>query len=527
MDEAVRKREDRIFEIEIKDRFLTIRVEPDFDENDKVAGTSVFGNEITERKHIERALEELNATLEQRIEERAALADSRARQLQKLAVELIEAEENERKRISGLLHDDLQQLLAGARMQVHAASGAHPSIDALNEVERTLEKTIETVRDLSHDLTPPVLRHSDLVAAIEWLARQMGRKFGLSVRLETREPQRFAGTPAKTFLFRSVQELLFNAVKHAGTKIAEVVLSGSEQGLAVTVGDRGRGFDPGILSSSDKIGLGLASLRERARYMGGDLTVESAPGEGSRFTLRIPDPLSEKSHFKTGMVNAEPEIVAPDKPGGGETIGESVYENYLSALLAGRRSVCGKIVQGLLDVHIDVKELYERLFRRSMYRVGELWEDNRITVAREHLATSITESLLNLVYPSIFDIERIGKKAIVSCNANEFHQIGGKMVADILELNGWDGHFLGANTPLDDLMRHIQEVKPDLAGMSLGVLSNMDNLKRTIEAVKSDFPNLDLLVGGQAFRRGGIDIVEQCKGAEYASSLEQLERAIK
>jgi methanogenic corrinoid protein MtbC1 len=208
-------------------------------------------------------------------------------------------------------------------------------------------------------------------------------------------------------------------------------------------------------------------------------------------------------------------------------IDENVYESYLNALLAGKRSECHTMVQELLNAHINLKELYGRLFQRSMYQVGELWETNRITVANEHLATAITESLLNLAYPLVFGAEHTGKKAVISCSANEFHQLGGKMVADILELNGWDAHFLGANTPPDDMARFIHEVKPDMAGLSLSILSNMDNLKRAMEVIKSDFPNMDLLIGGQAFRWGGMDVIRQYAGTEYFPTLEKLENAIK
>ena len=208
-------------------------------------------------------------------------------------------------------------------------------------------------------------------------------------------------------------------------------------------------------------------------------------------------------------------------------IEESVYQNYLSALLAGRRSECHDIVHKLLAAPINIKELYGKLFQRSMYQVGELWENNRITVANEHLATSITESLLNLAYPSIFATERIGKKAVISCSANEFHQVGGKMVADILELNGWDGYFLGANTPPEDMLQYLQEVKPDLVGLSLSILSNIANLQRCIDVVKTDFPNMDLLIGGQAFRWGGTDTIKRYSGTEYIPSLVELEKQIK
>jgi methanogenic corrinoid protein MtbC1 len=161
-----------------------------------------------------------------------------------------------------------------------------------------------------------------------------------------------------------------------------------------------------------------------------------------------------------------------------------------------------------------------------MYRVGELWENNQITVANEHLSTSITESLLNLAYPSIFARERIGRKAVISCAANELHQIGGKMVADIFELNGWDGYFLGANTPFEETVRFVHDVQPDVVGFSLSILSNLDHLKRAIEALRSDFPYMDLLIGGQAFRRGGIDTIKQYAGTEYIQSLDHLEKMI-
>jgi methanogenic corrinoid protein MtbC1 len=210
-----------------------------------------------------------------------------------------------------------------------------------------------------------------------------------------------------------------------------------------------------------------------------------------------------------------------------DMIEDSVYQNYFTALLAGSRSACHDIVQKLLDADTEIREIYEKLFQQSMYKVGELWENNLITVAGEHLATSITEGVLNLVYPHLFAIKRVGKKAVVSCSANEFHQIGGKMVADIFELNGWDGYFLGANTPSEELMRYIHEVNPDILALSLSLLSNIDNLIRCIEIVKSDFPNLNLLVGGQAFRWGGIDMIKCFSGVKYVSSLDRLEKFIK
>jgi methanogenic corrinoid protein MtbC1 len=208
-------------------------------------------------------------------------------------------------------------------------------------------------------------------------------------------------------------------------------------------------------------------------------------------------------------------------------IAESAYHDYLQSLLAGRRADCNDLVRRLLDSGTGVREMYRDLFQRSMYRVGELWEHNRITVATEHLATSITEGLLNLVYPMVFATERVGKTAIVSCAANEFHQVGGKMVADILELNGWDAHFLGANMPAEDMSACIQDTRPDLVALSLSVFSNMNNLIHAIEVVRTDFSGLPILVGGQAFRWGGVDTVKRYAGVEYLGSLDDLEGLVR
>ena len=207
-------------------------------------------------------------------------------------------------------------------------------------------------------------------------------------------------------------------------------------------------------------------------------------------------------------------------------INEKLYQEYLQALLAGRRAQCHDIVQMLLDKKFAIKRLYSDLFQRSMYEIGELWENNRITVANEHLATSITESLLNLVYPFLFATDRIGKKAVISCSANEFHQVGGKMVADLFELNGWDGHFLGANTPPEDMAQFIEDVQPDVIGLSLSILSNMEHLKHSIEILQSNFSDMPLLVGGQAFRWGGADIIKKYKNTDLITSIDDLEKMI-
>jgi PAS domain S-box-containing protein len=238
----------------------------------------------------EEALRQLNTALERQVAERTALAEARSRQLHALAVQLTEAEERERRRVADLLHDDLQQILASARLQLQAAQAGLPPAPLLSGVEKLLEESIGKSRRLSHELSPAILHHAGLAASLEWLARQMKESHGLEVELEAGGIEERVEKPFKTFLFRSVQELLFNVVKHSQARKARVRLSCSGGQLAVTVSDSGQGFDARILdpAAGQAIGSGLLSIRERLLAIGGSLEVESAPGAGSRLTLTFP-----------------------------------------------------------------------------------------------------------------------------------------------------------------------------------------------------------------------------------------------
>ncbi len=252
--------------------------------------------DITERKLTQEALQQLNAKLEQKVAERTELARARSEQLQSLAVQLIEAEERERRRLAQLLHDDLQQILASAKMQLQAAGGAPPPNPRMANVELLLETAIAKSRRLSHELSPPVLHHSGLVAGLQWLCGQVSEQFGLTVELEAQTVRQVEHTPLKVFMFRAAHELLFNVVKHAGVKRARITLAGSGAGLELSVSDQGRGFDPAVLDDArGKAGFGLLSIRERADSMGGCLFIAAAPGQGCRFTLKIPFKMADES----------------------------------------------------------------------------------------------------------------------------------------------------------------------------------------------------------------------------------------
>ncbi len=251
----------------------------------------VLVEDISERKRAEEALHELTATLESKVAQRTVELKDRAKQLQKLTLDLSEAESRERKRLAGILHDDLQQMLAAAKFHLGLVSSRCKDDVTLQEmtgkVEELLVEAIDKSRSLSRELSPPGLARSDLRETFEWLAGQVQVKHGLTVHVDVRDQIELQSEPLKALLYKAAQEMLFNVVKHAQVREARLRLRRRRGNICLTVSDKGQGFDPQEPSST--AGFGLLNIRERVNLLGGRMKVRSAKGKGSTFLIVVPD----------------------------------------------------------------------------------------------------------------------------------------------------------------------------------------------------------------------------------------------
>lgn len=271
---------------------------PMLDSQGKLRGYRGIDRDITQRKRAQEQLRSLNATLEQRVAERTAEAEKRAAQLRALTTELILAEQKERRRIANILHEDFQQLLCGAKMNLLTLKQrlGEAELQAMAaKVDDILDQTIDASRSLTIELRPPVLYELGLVAAMNWLVRDMKEKNILHVRAGVDAAAEPMTDDLKALYFEAARELLSNVARHACVQNASMTLKRTnDHTIQMIVADEGVGFEVGKLHAGHTLGgFGLFSIRERLEMMGGAMTIESKPGHGTRIT--VTGPVGEKA----------------------------------------------------------------------------------------------------------------------------------------------------------------------------------------------------------------------------------------
>ncbi len=260
-------------------------------------------NDVLENRVAERTVElkEANASLESEVAERkraelALRASERAvrrneAELRRLAGKLIAAQEEERRRLARELHDDLTQTLAALALEIAnlraKAAPSDPQIaNGMTSIEGTVHRLADSIHDMSRLLHPSILDDLGLAAAIRAECERFAVREEIEVQFDTTEmPDELPHDCALT-LYRVTQEALHNIAKHAASPSVSVKLIAENDQIVLTVSDLGRGFE--VEEARGRAGLGLVSMSERVRLIGGELVVESALGEGTTISVRAP-----------------------------------------------------------------------------------------------------------------------------------------------------------------------------------------------------------------------------------------------
>jgi PAS domain S-box-containing protein len=204
---------------------------------------------------------------------------------------LIAAQEEERARIARELHDDLSQRMAmleiGLDQLRHKLATSSPAVKKqVEDINHIANEVSSYIHHLSHRLHPSKLHNLGLVATLHGLCKELSEQYNLKVHFTYHNIPRMMPNDVSLCLYRISQEALWNVVKHSSAREGKLELSGYADRIALCISDAGRGFDPEL--AKEKTGLGLISMRERLRAVGGQLSVESQPSRGTQICARIP-----------------------------------------------------------------------------------------------------------------------------------------------------------------------------------------------------------------------------------------------
>jgi PAS domain S-box-containing protein len=208
-----------------------------------------------------------------------------------LTEELLMAEERERRRIAVNLHDTIGQILAFSKREIGMAQKTAPAEISQNlaKVKNQISNAIKQTRDLTFELSPQTLYSFGLEAALEELAEKFSAEHGPNCYLHSDDKYKPMTEQLKVLLYRCVRELLMNIAKHANAKNVHIHIRRTGTDIEITVGDDGRGFDPATLeSAANAKKFGLASIRERLKRLGGQFSIQSGKGTGSKVMMTAP-----------------------------------------------------------------------------------------------------------------------------------------------------------------------------------------------------------------------------------------------
>ena len=242
----------------------------------------IIGNDVTERREKQ---EEVDRIKQIDYEKQVQLQKDQASQI-------VEAQEEERKRIAKDIHDGIGQILTALKFSVESINIDNPekAKTKIEDLKVVFGQLIKDVRAVTFSLTPPELIHHGITPALKKMTDEISKLSGKNILFENKTDfnERFDSL-TETNLYRVAQEAINNALKYADSTYVLVTVSHTKDLLSIMIDDNGEGFDTNAIESSEKgLGMGLFFMRERVNYVNGRLFINSSKGEGTRITINIP-----------------------------------------------------------------------------------------------------------------------------------------------------------------------------------------------------------------------------------------------
>ena len=177
---------------------------------------------------------------------------------------------------------------------------------------------------------------------------------------------------------------------------------------------------------------------------------------------------------------------------------EQLRARFLDAQLKGdRREALRLLMEEGVHAGVPIADLQLKVVQEAQREIGRLWQENVVTVAQEHMATAIANMALSHLYDLAPNAARNGRKAIIACVDGELHEFPARLVADALDLAGFDVRYLGASVPTDSLVAIVREQRPDLLALSATMAFNAPALRQAVARVRAEVPpGIRVAVGG-------------------------------
>ncbi|MGM0411662.1 MAG: cobalamin B12-binding domain-containing protein, partial [Bacillota bacterium] len=179
----------------------------------------------------------------------------------------------------------------------------------------------------------------------------------------------------------------------------------------------------------------------------------------------------------------------------------SLATKYLNILLDGNRRKASELILKAVEEGAEIKDIYLNVFQPVQREIGRLWQLNKVSIAKEHYFTSVTQLIMSQLYKYILNSEKKNKTSITTCVGDELHELGIRMIADLLEMEGWNTIHLGANIPIKDIVDEIEKNEADILAISVTMVANLKKAEKLINEVKANekIKKTKVMVGGYAF----------------------------